>query len=47
MARENYMKSRRNPKTINQQEIVKKLKEFFSHDLDLDPSVLTLEAVLF
>jgi hypothetical protein len=46
-ARENYIKSRRNPKTANRQEIVKKIKELFSHDLDLDPSVLTMEAPLF
>lgn len=46
MARENYIKSRRNPKTVNRQEIVKKIKELFSHDLDLDPSVLSREAHL-
>jgi len=46
MARENYIKSRRNPQTVNRQEIVKKIKEVFSHDLDLDPSVLTREASL-
>jgi len=47
MARENYIKSRRNPNTVNRQEIVKKVKELFGHDLDLDPSVLTSEASLF
>jgi len=47
MARENYIKSRRNPRTVNQQEIVDKIKDLFSHDLDLDPSVLTREAPLF
>jgi hypothetical protein len=47
MARENYIKSRRNPKTVNRQEIVKKIKDLFSHDLDLDPSVLNREAPLF
>lgn len=46
-ARENYIKSRRNPKTVNQQEIVEKIKELFSHDLGIDPSVLTREAALF
>ncbi|WP_459068397.1 hypothetical protein [Flavitalea flava] len=46
-ARENYIKSRRNPKTVNRQEIVKKIEELFSHDLDLDPSVLAREAPLF
>lgn len=47
VARENYIKSRRNPKTANRQEIVAKIKELFRHDLDLDPSVLTSEAALF
>jgi len=42
-ARENYIKSRRNPRTANRQEIVKKIKELFSHHLDLDPSVLITE----
>ncbi|MBS1603079.1 MAG: hypothetical protein JST42_10465 [Bacteroidetes bacterium] len=46
-ARENYIKSRRNPKTVNRQEIVKKIEEVFIHDFDLDPSVLTREALLF
>lgn len=47
MARENYIKSRRNPKTVNRQEIVKKIKDLFSHELDLEPSVLSREAPLF
>ena len=47
MARENYIKSRRNSKTANRQEIVEKIKELFSHELALDPSVLTREAPLF
>ncbi len=47
LARENYLKSRRNPNTVNRQEIVDKIRELFSHDLGLDPSVLTREAVLF
>ncbi|MDO6432124.1 hypothetical protein Q4E93_16090 [Flavitalea sp. BT771] len=46
-AREDYLKSRRNQKTVNRQEIVKKIKELFSHDLDLDLSVLSQEAPLF
>lgn len=46
-ARENYIKSRRNLKTVNRQEIVNKIEEVFIHDLDLDPSVLTREALLF
>jgi hypothetical protein len=44
MARENYLKSRRNANTMNRREIVEKIKELFSHDLDLDPSVLTMDA---
>jgi len=47
MARENYINSRRNPKTVNRQEIVEKIKELFIHDHDLEPSVLTREAALF
>jgi len=46
-ARENYLKSRRNRQTVNRQEIVEKIRELVSHDLGLDPSVLTREAVLF
>ena len=45
-AREDYIRSRRNPKTVNQQEIVQKIKELFSHELDLDPSAFTREATL-
>jgi len=44
MARENYVRSRRNPKTANRPEIILKLKELFSQELNLDPSVLTREA---
>ena len=46
-ARENYIKSRRNPQTVNWQEIVGKIREIFSNDLVLAPSVLTREVVLF
>jgi hypothetical protein len=46
-ARENYIKSRRNAKTANRHEIVKKIKEVFSLDLDLDPSTLRKDAALF
>jgi hypothetical protein len=44
MTRENYLKSRRNPKTFNKKEIEKVLTDWFSNDLDLDKSELTREA---
>ena len=44
MTRENYLKSRRNRKTINKNEIEKLLTEWFSNDLGLDKSKLTREA---
>lgn len=44
MTRENYLKSRRNPKTFNKNEIEKILTDWFSHDLDLDKSKLTRNA---
>jgi acyl carrier protein len=44
MKRENYLKSRRNPKTFNKNEIEKVLTDWFSNDLDLDKSKLTREA---
>jgi hypothetical protein len=44
MAREHYLKSRRNPTTINKSEIEKFLIDMFSNDLDLDKSKLTREA---
>lgn len=44
MTRENYLKSRRNPKTFNKNEIEKVLTDWFSNDLDLDKSKLTREA---
>jgi len=44
MTRENYVKSRRNPKTVNKNEIEKLLTEWFIDDLGLDKSKLTREA---
>lgn len=44
MTRENYLKSRRNSKTFNKNEIEKILTDWFSNDLDLDKSKLTREA---
>ena len=44
MTTENYLKSRRNPKTFNKSEIEKVLTDWFSNDLDLDKSKLTREA---
>lgn len=41
MTRENYLKSRRNPKTVNKNEIEKLLTEWFINDLGLDKSKLT------
>lgn len=47
MTRENYLKSRRNPKTFNKNEIDKVLIDWFSNDLDLDKSKLTRESNLY
>ncbi len=44
MTRENYLKSRRNQKTFNKNEIEKVLTEWFSNEFDLDKSKLTKEA---
>jgi hypothetical protein len=44
MARENYVKSRRNSNTYNKREIEKVLIELFSNDLNVDKSILTSEA---
>lgn len=46
MARENYLKSRRNSTTANKNEMESILKEWFSKDLDLDQAVLTRDAKL-
>jgi acyl carrier protein len=44
MTRENYLKSRRNPKTFNKTEIEKVLTEWFSNYFDIDKSKLTKDA---
>ncbi|TSD64785.1 hypothetical protein FFF34_012865 [Inquilinus sp. KBS0705] len=44
IAREHYLKCRRDASTVNRAEVVEKVKELFSKDLDLEPSVLTKEA---
>ena len=44
MIRENYLKSRRTPKSFNRSEIEKVLTALFSNDLDLDIRKLTREA---
>lgn len=46
MTRENYLKSRRNPKTYNDNEIEKVLTDWFSNDLGIDKTKLTREARL-
>lgn len=46
MTRENYLKSRRNPKTYNDNEIEKVLTDWFSNDLGIDRTKLTREARL-
>ncbi|GHC65896.1 acyl carrier protein [Ulvibacter litoralis] len=46
MTRENYLKSRRNPKTFNEKEIERVLIDWFSNDLLIDKSKLTREARL-
>ena len=43
MTRENYLKSRRNPKTFNKNEIEKILTDWLSNDLGLDKGKLTRE----
>ncbi len=45
ISRENYLKARRNPETINKNEIKKKIKELFRNDLILQESVLKDDAV--
>lgn len=44
MTRENYLKARRNPKTVNRNEIEKLLNDWFINELCLDKSKLTREA---
>jgi hypothetical protein len=41
ISRESYLKSRRNPCTVNKTEVEQKIKELFTNDLDLEPIVLT------
>lgn len=44
MTRENYLKSRRNPKTFNEDEIEKILTDWFSNDLGIEKTKLNREA---
>ncbi|MBK9993400.1 MAG: hypothetical protein WAS56_01950 [Saprospiraceae bacterium] len=46
MCRENYLQSRRNPKTFNRSEIEKVLIDWFSLHLSLERSKLTKDAIL-
>ena len=46
MTRENYLKSRRNPKTFNKEEIEKVLTDWFCNDLGLDKNKLNRDAKL-
>ena len=46
MTRENYIKSRRNPKTFNKKEIEVVLKDWFADSFDLEKSKLTRGAKL-
>ena len=45
MARENYLKSRRNPNTFNKNEIEKILTDWFSNDAYIEKSKLTRDAI--
>ena len=47
ISKEHYNKVRRNPTTINQMEIIQKIKELFKEDLDLEDKALTKEARFF
>lgn len=44
MQRENYLKSRRNPLTVNKKEIEKVLTDWFSNELDLNKAQLTRDS---
>lgn len=44
ISREDYFKARRNPTTVNRNEIAQKVKELFSKDLELEESALTRQA---
>lgn len=46
MARENYLQSRRNPKTFNQKEVEKVLTDWFADEFGLENEELTREAKL-
>jgi hypothetical protein len=41
ISRESYLKSRRNPCTVNKNEVEQKVRELFINELDLEPVVLT------
>ena len=45
ISREHYIKSRRNPATVNRNEIAKKIKDLFRNDLDLEDPELTRQAI--
>ncbi|MBE9585019.1 YrzE family protein [Mucilaginibacter sp. JRF] len=44
IAREHYLKCRRDAATVNRKEVNQKIRELFQHDLDLDASVLKSNA---
>jgi len=44
VAREHYIKCRRDASTVNRNEVAQKVKELFTSDLYLEPSVLTRDA---
>jgi gas vesicle protein len=44
VAREHYLKCRRDAATINRTEVSQKVKELFTTDLYLEPSVLTRDS---
>lgn len=44
MTRENYLQSRRNPKTFNKKEVEKVLQDLFSVEFDLEKAELTRDA---
>jgi hypothetical protein len=46
LTRDNYLAIRRNPETINRNEIFKTIQDTFSSDLDLDKCLLTRDAPL-
>jgi acyl carrier protein len=44
ISRENYLKSRRNPASVNKKEIEKKIQDLFAESLDLPKTALTKDA---